>query len=142
MAGLAAIQLVRPARNAGVAEGPRSLTMVHAVPDDVRSTLRRACYDCHSDSTRYPWYANVQPVGWWLQHHVNEGKRELNLSTFAAYPASRAVRKLHAIADEVSDRRMPLRSYLLIHGEARLTDAEARRLADWADELGDEIESR
>ena len=117
-------------------------------PDDligtaeVQAILRRACYDCHSNHTNYPWYAAVQPVGWWLNDHVAEGKGELNFSEFATYSTKRAVRKLRSTADEVRERHMPLKSYLLMHGEAKLTDADVTLLATWAEDLADEIESR
>ena len=86
--------------------------------------------------------AAVQPVAWWMNQHVADGKAEVNFSDFARYDTKRTVRKLRAVADEVRDRGMPLKSYLLMHGEAKLTDAEAARLAQWAEDLADEVESR
>ncbi|MBI2814310.1 MAG: heme-binding domain-containing protein [Opitutae bacterium] len=137
-----AAQFFRSPRNAGTAEGPSSVGAVHPVPAGVRQILARACYDCHSNATRYPWYAAVQPVGWGLNHHVTEGRRELNFSEFAAYDARRAVRKLRHVADEVSERKMPLKSYLLLHREARLTAADIALVSRWAEELADRLESR
>ena len=139
---LGAVQFVSTPRNTGVTEGPSSLAAREKLPGDVHTMLKRACYDCHSDNTQYPWYAAVQPVGWWLNRHVTDGKAELNFSDFARYDAKRTVRKLRNLADEVHDRDMPLKSYLLVHGEAKLTDAEAARLARWAKDLADDIESR
>lgn len=108
----------------------------------MRELLARACYDCHSDHTRYPWYAHVQPVAWWLDRHVQEGRTALNFSAFADYEPKRAVRKLQAVADEVHDRQMPLPSYLWLHHEARLSEADTARLVDWAETLAEEIASR
>ena len=139
---LIAGQFVQLPRNTGATEGPASIVAVHQVPAEVRSILRRACYDCHSNNTKYPWYASVQPVAWWLSHHVAEGKAEVNFSDFARYDAKRAVRKLQSVADEVRERQMPLKSYLLMHAEAKQTDAEVARVAAWAEGLADEIESR
>lgn len=135
-------QFVRHAPNNGVAEGPGSIVAEHKIPADVQKMLRRACYDCHSNSTQYPWYAAVQPVAWWLNDHIVEGKRELNFSEFTRYDTKRAVRKLQSVADEVRERHMPLKSYLLVHSEAKLTDAEVATLAGWAEDLADGIESR
>jgi hypothetical protein len=137
-----AAQFIRSPRNAGIAEGPESIVVREKVPADVRQVLARACYDCHSNHTKYPWYAAVQPVAWWLNSHVAEGKTDLNLSEFAAYDAKRAVRKLQAVADEVHERHMPLKSYLLLHAEAKLTDAEVALVTTWAEDLAEEIESR
>lgn len=138
---LVAIQFYRSPRNAGVAEGPQSIVVQHQVPADVREILRRACYDCHSNQTTYPWYAAVQPVAWWLNDHVSEGKAELNFSEFAAYDRKRAVRRLQSVADEVIDRHMPLKSYLLMHREAKLSDADVGLLSQWAEDLAEELES-
>jgi hypothetical protein len=139
---LIAVQFFRSPRNSGVTEGPQSIVAQHKVPAEVQGILRRACYDCHSNNTAYPWYAAVQPVAWWLNQHVIEGRAELNFSEFAAYDAKRAVRKLQAVADEVHERHMPLKSYLLMHAEAKLTDAEVALITNWAEDLADEIESR
>lgn len=132
---LIAIQFVQPARNESAAASPNDLKSRHPVPADVAALLQRACYDCHSNHTRYPWYAAVQPVGWWLAWHVDDGKRHLDFSEFSAYPAKRAKKKLAEIADEVETRGMPLKSYTWLHPEARLTPAEIRLVVDWAEGL-------
>jgi hypothetical protein len=134
-------QFYRSPRNVGVAEGPQSIVAQHQVPAAVQKILRRSCYDCHSNNTAYPWYGSVQPVAWWLNQHVSEGKAELNFSAFADYDTKRAVRKLQAVADEVLDRHMPLKSYLWMHREAKLTDADVALLTQWAEDLAGEIES-
>ncbi|HYC71083.1 MAG TPA: heme-binding domain-containing protein [Opitutaceae bacterium] len=138
---LAGIQFVRPERNRGEAEGPDSLVRTQEVPPGVRDALRRACYDCHSDRTSYPWYSEIQPVRWWLDSHINDGKRHLNFSAFARYDAERKSRALDEIVDTVAiAKSMPLESYTWMHREAVLTDAERTAIADWADSLNDEIE--
>lgn len=139
---LVALQFFRPARNTGISEGPQSIVAREPVPAGVRQILARACYDCHSNNTKYPWYAAVQPLAWWLNDHVTEGKAELNFSEFAAYDAKRAVRKLQAVADEVHERHMPLKSYLLVHPEAKLTEADVALVTTWAEDLADEIGAR
>jgi len=126
---------VRPARNLGATDGPNDLAGRAAAPEAVRRILADACYDCHSNRTGYPWYANVQPVGWWLAHHVKEGKRELNFTEFGAYAPPRAERKLGAIVREVQKGDMPLASYQWMHPKARLTDADRRLLVDWINSL-------
>ncbi len=134
--GVAAValvaQAVRPARNLGEIAGPNHLAKQAAVPAEVEAILQRSCYDCHSNATRYPWYANLQPVGWWLEQHVRDGKRHLNFSEFATYPMKRATHKLEEVAEEVRGRHMPLNSYLWVHRDAQLSDAEVKLLADWA----------
>ena len=136
---LAAIQFFRPERNLGTTGGPDDITTRFAVPPDVQTVLASACYDCHSNRTRYPWYANVQPVGWWLAHHINEARGELNFSEFGAYSAKRAARKLATISDQVEQGDMPLRSYTWLHPAARLTAAQRKLITGWAQTQHDKI---
>ncbi|HVZ66499.1 MAG TPA: heme-binding domain-containing protein [Lacunisphaera sp.] len=132
-------QLWRPARNDSPPGGPNDIAAKYAVPPPVQGLLQRACYDCHSNRTRYPWYAEVQPVRWWLDHHITEGKRHLNFSEFGAYTDKRAAKKLDEVIDEVEGHTMPLPSYTWIHRDARLSAADAKLLTDWADGLRAEI---
>lgn len=137
--GLVAIQFIRPAKNNSAA-GPDDLAATYPPPPAVQHLLEASCYDCHSNRTRYPWYTQVQPVGWWLAEHINEAKHQLNFSEFAAYDEHRQAKKLLAISDEVTDRSMPLKSYTWIHRDAKLTDDQIKLLADWAETLAEKIE--
>lgn len=136
---LAVAQFIRPVKNESAGTSPDDITARYPVPPKVAALLRQACYDCHSNNTHYPWYAAVQPVGWWLAWHVNDGKRHLDFSAFATYPAKRAKSKLGEIADEVDQRSMPLKSYTWMHPAARLTPEEIRLITDWAEGLQDGI---
>ncbi len=126
------IQFFRPDRNAGEVYGPNDISKAIGMPADVKIILEKACNDCHSNNTVYPWYTNIQPLGWWLNHHVNEGKQELNFSEFNTYKTRRKLRKLEDIADEVKEEEMPLSSYTIMHGNAKLTDKEKQTLINWA----------
>lgn len=136
---LIGIQFIRPTKNLSSAPTPNDLTAVHPAPPAVKQLLSAACYDCHSNNTRYPWYAEVQPLAWWLASHVSDGKAELNFSEFGTYPAKKAARKLEESIDEVAERKMPLPSYRLIHGDARLSDAQIKLLGDWLKETREHI---
>jgi Haem-binding domain len=137
--GLILLQFWRPPRNFAAGASPNDIAAKYPVPADVAALLRRACYDCHSNRTQYPWYAAVQPVRWWLDSHINDGKRHLNFSEFAGYSAKRAKSKIGEVADEVDQRHMPLRSYTWMHPEARLTPEEIRLLVAWAEDLQENI---
>src|SRR5579862_3867915 len=92
---LIVIQFIRPSRNNGDADGLNTISKKYQVPEQIHSILKQSCYDCHSNNTNYPWYANIQPLGWWIQYtHVNDGKRHLNFSEFASYPEKKAKKKL------------------------------------------------
>lgn len=129
------IQFVRPTRNESVAASPTDITAAYPVPEQVQAILKTSCYNCHSNNTTYPWYANIQPVGWWLQKHVNDAKKELNFSEFATYSEKRAKHKFDEMVDEVSEGEMPLKSYLVMHAEARMTPEQSKALTDWAGTL-------
>ena len=129
---LVLIQFIRPARNLGNAQTPTDITHVTTVPDSIQHMLQAACYDCHSNHTKYPWYVEVNPVGLWLANHIKEGKRELNFSEFATYNAKRKAKKFEEIAETIQEKEMPMDSYLWIHDEARLTDAQRTMIINWA----------
>jgi len=130
---LVVIQFIHPARNANAKVTDKDITHVATAPDSVLTVLKRDCFDCHSNSTVYPWYSQLQPVDWWLTHHIHEGKEHLNFSEFGAYPAQKQVKKLTQIAKSVREGWMPLDSYLWIHKNAIMTDGEKILVANWAE---------
>ena len=134
-----AIQFFHPAKNADATTTPQDIAVLYPMPDSVHQVLLKACYDCHSNNTRYPWYNNIQPVAWWLNHHVIDGKKELNFSEFGKHPLAKQARKLKKLAKEVQEGGMPLDSYTWIHKDAILTDAEKNMLIDWATNLSKQI---
>ncbi len=103
-------------------------------PDAVIGMLKRACYDCHSNQTRWPWYSHVAPFSWLVSRHVMEARRRLNFSEWEAYASDpeTASHKLGEIADQVSSAKMAPWYYRLMHPEARLTLAERQKLIGWA----------
>jgi len=125
-------QFVQNNSNNGEAASPNDITHAVAVPPTVLQTLQTSCYDCHSNHTNYPWYAHIQPTGWWLNNHITDGKRELNFSEFNTYTTKRKNKKLEEIAEQVEKGEMPLDSYLWIHRDAKLTKAQANELINWA----------
>ena len=102
------------------------------MPAEVDAILKSSCYDCHSNNTHYPWYANIQPVAWWLADHVNEGKREINFNEFLTYKPKKAHHKMEEVAEMVNEGEMPLQSYTIVHRDASLSDAQRKLVADWA----------
>ncbi len=100
-------------------------------PNAVIVTLKNACYDCHSYETRYPWYARIAPVKFWIQDHITDGRRHLNFSEWGNYDAERKEHKLEELVEEVEKEEMPLDSYTWIHGDARLADQERNELVEW-----------
>jgi hypothetical protein len=101
-------------------------------PPAVQALLRRACYDCHSYETVWPWYAHVAPISWLLAHDVSEGRDGLNFSAWTRYDPAKRAKKLREVAEEVAEGEMPLWYYVLVHPEARLDDGEREQLRAWA----------
>lgn len=129
---VAAIQFIRPAKNYTTEDSPADIGYKYDVPMNVLMTFNDACYNCHSNYSKYPWYYNVQPVGWWMAYHIEEGKKHLNFSEFGNYTPVQAAKKFKSIYHEMDEKGMPLKSYLLEHPEARLSDEKYKIVADWA----------
>lgn len=116
--------------NPPVDQGMDFLTIKNT-PKGVADNIRNACYDCHSNETKYPWYSNIQPVAWFLKNHIDEGRRKLNFSTFATYEAKRQAGKLDEAAELVEKGAMPMDSYVLAHPEAKLTEAQKAEMVQY-----------
>ena len=101
-------------------------------PPPVKDILRRACYDCHSHETSWPWYSRVAPFSWWLAEHVTEGRADLNFSQWPLFDFEARELMLRDIEKQIVDKSMPLRSYVLGHREARLSDRDREILLEWA----------
>lgn len=141
LAALAVIQFFQTEKNinataSGVAN---DISTIYTVPEEVKSILQTSCYDCHSNNSNYPWYDNIQPVSWWLKHHIDEGRSEINFNEFASYRIRRQYKKLEEIVEQVKKDEMPLSSYTLIHRNAKLSQEKILILSKWATSLRDSI---
>ncbi len=134
---LLAVQFVRPGRNRAQAPPGGSIEAKFPVPDHVMQVFKRSCYDCHSDSTVYPWYAEIQPVGLWLNSHIQDGKRGINFDRFSMYRPMRQFGKFRDIIEQLQKEEMPLGSYLFIHRYARLTTDEKEEIIRWSGAMMD-----
>lgn len=126
-------QLFRPDRTLPPENPNDTLEASTQVPQNVEAILTRSCADCHSNRTKYPWYSNVSPFSWFLADHINEGRQEMNISTWNTTDTKRKVRKLDKICEEVQNGEMPLPSYLWIHWDAKLSPADVETLCNWTD---------
>ena len=121
-------QFVQPEIPAPVAPKATPLWDTEEMDARVKPLLQRACGDCHSNGTKWPWWVRISPGSWFMVRHVVQGRKKLNFSTFAEIEDS----DRGDIADAVRDGKMPLQSYLWLHPEARLTAAERQLIQDWA----------
>ena len=129
---LVLIQFIRPTKNESATNNNAADSASIKAPENIQALLQNSCYDCHSNNTNYPWYTHIQPIGLWMQHHVDEGKEELNFSIFNTYSAKRKKHKLEEIIEQVEEREMPLSSYTLIHKHAVLSAEQISSLKEWA----------
>jgi hypothetical protein len=134
-------QAIRPDKNLSGDE-TNSLHNKFTLPSEVKETLRVACDDCHSNKTVYPWYAEVQPVAWWLQKHVDNGKRHLNLSTLGGKPAWLQNHKMEEIQEMIEKNEMPLNSYTWVHGDAKLSETQKKAIINWTKTVRDSLIAR
>lgn len=136
----AALQFIPVAYNESKAVTHRSIDQVHQVPEAVLTIFKTSCYDCHSNQTHYPWYAKVQPVALWIENHIEEGKEELNFSTFGDYSLRRQYHKLEEISEQIEENEMPLKSYTLLHGNAELSASQKTAIKEWVTALRDSFQ--
>ena len=130
---LVVIQFIQPTKNLSD-DNTYHIKNKYHVPPEVAQLLKVACDDCHSNKTEYPWYASVQPMAWWLNHHVTDGKKHLNFSNFTSRPIAVQNHKLEETIEMIEHNEMPLSSYtwLGLHPQAKLSQAQRQTLISWA----------
>lgn len=128
------IQFMRPERPRGELPGDGRMNDLVVVPAAIDSLLRRSCYDCHSDSTRWPWYAQVAPASWLLTRDVRHGRSNLDFSRWSLDPNREPTpqQRFQWMCRDARRAIMPPRSYLIMHPGARLTESETNLLCEWA----------
>lgn len=136
---LVGIQFIHTRRNQ-IAEIPSTdLILTYKISEEVGRQLHTYCYDCHSNNTTYPWYSRVQPIGWFLENHINKGKSELNFSEFGSYSARKQKSKLKSMVNQIGKDNMPLSSYTFIHRDARLSQECKKTLVAYLNALQDSL---
>jgi len=110
-----------------------------AAPADVQAILKRSCFDCHSNHTTFPWYSSIAPVSWFTKNHVKEGRKHMNFSTWNSYTDEKKLKYLDKIPKAIKSK-MPLASYLIMHQDAKLSDADKKAITDWATNAAFDLE--
>ena len=133
------IQFIPTTRNQSDTVPETDFMLVHNVPETIQKKLQVSCYDCHSNNTQYPWYNKIQPVAWFLEDHIKEGKAELNFNEWDSLSSRRKASKLRSIIKQIENGEMPLDSYTLIHKDAKFSEAEAEELINFITQLKDSL---
>ncbi len=136
------IQFIRPKRNLGSFSGPADISHYVSVPDTVGKILAASCYDCHSNRTIYPWYAEINPIGFWLNDHIEDGKRSVNFSDLSTFPLKKINHRLDDIVEQLDRKEMPLSSYTFIHHYAILSPGQVQLLKDWTATAKNELATK
>ena len=136
------IQFIQPARNSTGQVVPQSFIDTFLPNDTVLNLLSNSCFDCHSNNTKYPWYTNVQPIGWMMAKHINDGKAELNFDELAALSNRRRNSKFKSISEQIEQEKMPLKSFLLMHKNAKLSKADKNILINFFQLIIKELENK
>jgi hypothetical protein len=132
------IQFFQPERNRG------EITAAHLMEqemldDEIKTVLKNACLDCHSNQTTYLWYHKIAPVSWMINQHITDGKAELNLSEWGNWEPLDQIGALDNMADEIKSGEMPLKPYVLMHPKAKLTEEQKEQFYAWAEKLSEEL---
>ena len=125
------IQVIPVERNVSTVPPGQSFEKTEKVPANVDAILKVSCYDCHSNNSRYPWYSELQPGAWFMAQHIKKGRDELNFDEFNNYSKRRKKAKIKSIISQIEKDEMPLRSYRMMHGNARLSADEKKELLDF-----------
>ena len=133
------IQFIPTERNQSDIVPVTDFMLVNKVPNNIKSKLQVSCYDCHSNNTNYPWYNKIQPVAWFLEDHINEGKAELNFSEWGSLSNRRKSSKLRSIIKQIESDKMPLESYKSIHKDAEFSEEEKTTIIQWITQLKDSL---
>lgn len=139
LAVLVTMQFLQPDKNRSNTAHTADLVVHIHTPSNVERILKTSCYDCHSNNTHYPWYSNIQPIGWILARHIKQGKKELNFNEFQTYSKRRQVSKLKSVQNTIKDGSMPLNSYTLLHNDAKLSESDKALILNWAGTVIDSL---
>ena len=129
-----AIQFLGPSPTNPPVEAGRALT--------TSEVFNRSCADCHSSTTRWPWYSHVAPASWLVVGHVDHARSHMNVSDWHSYTADEADHMLASMCRLSKNGKMPLPSYLWLHHDARLSTSDITALCEWAETQRRELAGR
>ena len=132
---LIVIQFIRIDTDNPKVDQGKDFIVLTSPSEEVKTMLNNACYDCHSNTTVYPWYSQIAPVSWWLKRHIDEVRAELNFSEWGDYSAKKADHKLEECGEKVEKGAMPLNSYTWTHRDAKLSADQRKVLTEFFEKL-------
>jgi len=128
-------QFFSPEKNEGDVATLAAFFVETKPPENVKKIIAATCFDCHSNHTVYPWYNSITPVNYWLNHHIEDGKKHLNFSTWSSYSLKKKAHKMEELYEEVEEGEMPLKSYTFTHAEANLSKEQIEAIVTWGKQV-------
>jgi len=132
------IQFFKPEKN-NIEPDSNHLFNQAELPGEIQAIFKNACLDCHSNQTNYLWYHKIAPVSWMINNHIVEGKKELNLSEWGQMSKMDKISKLDKICSEVEHEKMPIKAYVFMHKNAKLSEEQVASLCVWTEKMSEEI---
>lgn len=128
---LVVMQIFQSNKTNPPADSKKDFLVVNNAPTDIAKLFKAACYDCHSNETKYPWYTYVQPVGYWINGHIKGARQSLNYSDWTTFSGNKKATAIEETIEYIEKRWMPLGSYANLHPEAKLSDGDIEKLTSW-----------
>lgn len=125
------IQFIRIDKTTKPINASKDLVAITAPDADITNTLKKACYDCHSNQPTFPWYTNIAPISWWIKHHIDEGSHHLNFSEWGTFSVKKKNHKIEECVELLESNEMPMNSYTWMHKEAKLSNDERLALVNY-----------
>lgn len=136
---LVVLQIIPSGQPVVIEDNPNDLLLNNEVPQEVESMLRAACYDCHSNESKYPWYAYIAPVSFLVNRDIRVGREEMNFSDWESFSKVERAKHLDGIIEAVEAEEMPMPIYPPLHPEAKLSDEDRQILMDWAEHFAESL---
>lgn len=133
------MQLIPTDKPEVIKSNPNGLLVNNQFSDSVSRLLKNACYDCHSNGTKYPWYSYVAPVSWLVERDTRIGRENLNFSDWETFSKMDKAKILDELIEEVEGGNMPMPIYILMHPEAKLSLSDRKLLIEWSDEFAESL---
>lgn len=134
-----AIQFFQPEKNMSKENLKGEIVFQMEIPKNVKKKIVNACYDCHSNTTHYPFYGKIAPVSWMLGRHIREGKARLNFSEWAGYDRRQQLKLLTEICEVITEGEMPMKGYVFMHSRARFNERDIADVCAWAEQAAEQV---
>jgi len=137
--GFVGIQFIPASLNQSNVTPKEDIIDFYKASNQVAEILRTSCYDCHSNNTKYQWFNKIKPASWLMEMHIKDAKKDLNFNEFASYSKRKQKSKFKSLISQIEDDEMPLKSYLLMHANAKLSENDKAALVTWFEKLRDSL---